>query len=596
MDKLNVFYNDRITCAEAERQKVTRSIRLLTLGRLVSFLGAILFPLFLYKENPSLSVLFSVLSLVVFVFLVKQFSKASDKRKYLDNLIEINRNELLALDHQFSGFDCGKQFINPDHFNSYDLDLFGEGSLFQSINRTVTVSGTEQLARWFQQPILNAEQLLKRQQLLKELSEKVLWRQGFSATGKMYNPDETDSRIFNRWESETIGFRSLSVSRILLYLLPLLSVAALLFWIFSGNSGFFVLTSLFQFCFWGCHHKNINQIYGRFGKKANLLMNYASLFNQIETESWTSDEAKQKLVEQKQSGLPSSEFKKLWRIISAFDNRNNMLVGIALNVIFAWDVRCTLNLVEWHRRNKAHFHQWNELLSFFDAANSLANFAFNHPGFVFPTFTSDDFMLKTDQMGHPLIHEKKRVDNDFEIEGTQQLVIVTGANMAGKSTFLRTVGVNMVLGMTGAPVCAKSMQFKPVEVFSNMRTTDSLFNDESYFFAELKRLKMILDEMEKGRELLIILDEILKGTNSVDKLAGSQKLVQRLVGHKAPAIIATHDLKLTEMATSYPQQVKNQCFEITIDNDEMQFDYQLRSGVTTIMNATFLMKKMGIIQ
>jgi DNA mismatch repair ATPase MutS len=154
----------------------------------------------------------------------------------------------------------------------------------------------------------------------------------------------------------------------------------------------------------------------------------------------------------------------------------------------------------------------------------------------------------------------------------------------------------MVIGMSGAPVCARKLTFKPIEVFSNMRTTDSLFDDESYFFAELKRLQSILEEVDKGRELLIILDEILKGTNSVDKLYGSQKLVQRLIHQNTTAIIATHDLKLTEIEKDFPNKVQNKCFEITIDNDEMKFDYHLRNGITTVMNATFLMKKMGIIK
>jgi DNA mismatch repair ATPase MutS len=593
MDNLNQFYAEQVAKNTTERQKVTHEIRLLTVGRLVAFLSFILFPIFLYTKSPVISIVLSLFSLAAFVFMVRKFTQAVERRRYLDNLIEINKNELLALDHQFDMFDDGKEYIDPDHFNAYDLDLFGKGSLFQFINRTVTLSGKEQLAQWFQHPMLNIYQLQKRQQLLKELSQKDLWRQNFAATGKMHKAEETDSRIFERWGNETIAMKAFTFTQALLVFLPFVSIATLLFWIVSGNSGLFILASLLQFSFWVFHSKNINQFYRQFSKKANLLLNYATLFNQIETEKWTSTEAKE-LIDGL-NGLPSAEFKRLWRIISAFDNRNNMFVGVVINLIFSWDVRCTLQLAHWHQRNKTNFHQWHQLLSFFDAANSLANYAFNHPGFSYPQFADGTFVLNAEQMGHPLIHQRKRVSNNFEISGSQQLVVVTGANMAGKSTFLRTVGVNMVLGMTGAPVCAKNMAFKPVEVFSNMRTTDSLFNDESYFFAELKRLKMILDEMEKGRELLIILDEILKGTNSVDKLAGSQKLVQRLIHHKTPSIVATHDLKLTEMETQYPEQVKNQCFEIVIENNEMQFDYQLRSGATTIMNATFLMKKMGII-
>jgi hypothetical protein len=593
MDNLFALYSERVAQNTSEKQKVTHKIRLLTVGRLVTFLSIFLIPISLYTESPIIAIVLSLFSLVIFISLVKMFTKAVERRKYLDNLIDINKNELLALDHQFYMFDDGKEHIDPDHFNAYDLDLFGKGSLFQFINRTVTLSGKEQLAQWFQQPILVVEQLKNRQQLLKELSSKVQWRQSFAATGKMYKADETDSRIFKRWGTEKIGIKSTSATKMWLVLLPLLSILALLFWIFTGNSGLFIIASFLQFLLWIYHSKKINQLYRQFGKKADLLLNYASLFDQIETEKWTSTEAKQ-LIDGL-NGSPSLEFRRLWRIISAFDNRNNMFVGIIINLVFAWDVRCTLQLVGWHNKNKANFHHWNKLLSFFDASNSLANFAYNHPTYCYPQFCEGTFVMNAEQMGHPLIHQKKRVSNNFEISGSQQLVIVTGANMAGKSTFLRTVGVNMVLGMTGAPVCAQSMRFKPVEVFSNMRTTDSLFNDESYFFAELKRLKMILDEMGKGRELLIILDEILKGTNSVDKLAGSQKLVQRLIEHKTPSIVATHDLKLTEMEAQYPELVKNQCFEIVIENNEMQFDYQLRPGATTIMNATFLMKKMGII-
>ena len=175
------------------------------------------------------------------------------------------------------------------------------------------------------------------------------------------------------------------------------------------------------------------------------------------------------------------------------------------------------------------------------------------------------------------------------------MVIVTGANMAGKSTFLRTVGVNLILAQAGAPVCAADFLFTPIALFTNMRTTDSLFNDESYFYAELKRLKNILENLRRGKRIFVILDEMLKGTNSVDKLKGSKELISQLVQLQAVALIATHDLKLAEMENDFPQTVINKCFEIHIEKDELTFDYKLVDGVTRSMNATFLMKKMGII-
>ena len=281
-------------------------------------------------------------------------------------------------------------------------------------------------------------------------------------------------------------------------------------------------------------------------------------------------------------------------MVSAFDSRYNMMVGLVLNIVFCWDVWCTWRFHRWHRLNDPFMNEWFGLLAFFDAANSLANFAFNHPEYIYPEVKDGDCVLFAETIGHPLINPRKRVVNDFVIQKPETLSLITGTNMSGKSTFLRTIGVNMVLAMTGSPVCAGKMTITPIEVFSNMRNTDSLFDDESYFFAELKRLKQMLDELASGRRLLILLDEILKGTNSIDKLNGSMKLLERLIAGEYPVVLATHDLKLTELENQYPRSVSNYCFEIEIVKDEMKFDYRLRRGVTQVMNASFLMKKMGI--
>jgi DNA mismatch repair ATPase MutS len=252
-------------------------------------------------------------------------------------------------------------------------------------------------------------------------------------------------------------------------------------------------------------------------------------------------------------------------------------------------------LWDWHNRNHKKLNHWLEVISETDALISLANFANNYPGFAFPEIKVGQFSFYAEKLGHPLLHENKRVCNDIEINGWSKVMIITGANMAGKSTFLRTVGVNLILARTGAPVCAGKMVFTPIEMYTNMRTTDSLLKDESYFFAELKRIKGVLDWLKKGEHIFVILDEMLKGTNSVDKLNGSRELLRKLVQYKSVSLIATHDLKLSEMEAEFPQQIFNKCFEIRIENDELVFDYKLSDGATKTMNATFLMKKMGII-
>jgi len=263
--------------------------------------------------------------------------------------------------------------------------------------------------------------------------------------------------------------------------------------------------------------------------------------------------------------------------------------------LLLWDLRCTLKLFQWQKKHSESIHQWFEVLAEFDALSSLANLNHNHPEWTLPKLEDGDFHLTANKLKHPLIKEAKNIGNDFRMNGHGQIAIITGANMAGKSTFLRTIGVNMILAMSGCRANASWLSLKPVDLFTNMRTTDNLQNDESYFFAELQRLKAILDEIKAGRAVFVIIDEMLKGTNSEDKLSGSIKLIEQLIALGAVGLVATHDLKLTELAESHPQHITNKCFEIKLTDDELLFDYKLTDGVTSTMNANFLMRKMGII-
>jgi len=228
----------------------------------------------------------------------------------------------------------------------------------------------------------------------------------------------------------------------------------------------------------------------------------------------------------------------------------------------------------------------------FDSLSSFSAFYYTNNKFTFPSL-KDVFSLEATEIGHPMILEQERVCTDIKINSLGQFVLITGSNMAGKSTFLRTIGINMVLAMCGAPVCAKHFSVFPLQLFSSMRIGDDLSNRESTFYAELKRLKKILDEIEK-QEVFILLDELLKGTNSKDKLAGSIALIRQLIESKAAGIIATHDLALGELENEYPEKLRNYNFEVDIKNDQFFFDYKLKKGICNILNATELMKSMGL--
>ena len=266
-----------------------------------------------------------------------------------------------------------------------------------------------------------------------------------------------------------------------------------------------------------------------------------------------------------------------------------------LNLLYMRDTRQAIKLERWQQKHSGQLKEWFDALGFFDAFCSFGAFAFNHPDYTCPVVTDNCFEMEGKALGHPLIHRDKCVCNDVHIPKSKYFLIVTGANMAGKSTYLRTVGVNFLFACMGLPVYAESLTVYPARLVTSLRTADSLVSNESYFFAELKRLKMIIDRLDAGEELLIILDEILKGTNSVDKQKGSIALVKQLISKNTCGIIATHDLLLGSLSDMFPEHVHNKRFEADINGDELTFTYQLRDGIAQNMNATFLMKKMGIV-
>jgi DNA mismatch repair ATPase MutS len=287
--------------------------------------------------------------------------------------------------------------------------------------------------------------------------------------------------------------------------------------------------------------------------------------------------------------------KELSQIIQSFDSRLNIFSGLILNGIILWDFQCIQRLEKWKIQTAGQLPVWLEIVGEVDALISLSNHACNNPAYVFPDILAGKPVIEAMSLGHPLIDEKIRICNDFSMSYKGLICIVTGANMAGKSTFLRTIAVNLILGMTGTTVCAGKFKFTPCILFTSMRTTDSLSNNESYFYAELKRLKILKERLDSGADLFFILDEILKGTNSEDKSTGSKLYLTKLALRSGTGIIATHDISLGEMEKDFPGKIFNKCFEVEIDGESVLFDYKLRDGITQHMNAGILMRQMGII-
>jgi hypothetical protein len=444
--------------------------------------------------------------------------------------------------------------------------------------------------------VLDSSVLKNRQEAIAGLKDEIELIREFFATGSMQDDSDTDLAILREWIDEPLFYSKKIFYRVLANVLPaatFFSIGLAIFLPFFR--GLAIGLSILQLMIVGGRLSHTAKEHNRIGKRLTMLKKYGKLLNIIERGSFTGKimtDLKDRLISGDTSAAVS--IRRLSKLVSAFDNRLNILAAIFLEGFLLWDVQCMIRLERWKTRKGKRLMEWIDAIAKFDAYASLANFAFNHPGFNFPEI-SDTTILEAQSLGHLLIPPEERITNDFAIRNGGEFCIVTGANMAGKSTFLRTVVTGMVLAMAGVPVCAGKFVFKPMLLYSSMRTSDSLNKHESYFYAELKRLNEMLGRMRKGEPLFIVLDEILKGTNSTDKQLGSRSVLRQIIELRGTGIIATHDLELTTIEKDFPERIKNMCFEIEIEGAQIKFDYKLREGVTTKMNAMLLMKQMGII-
>ncbi len=583
------FYNEEIKSLNVKLTKLKKQLVSTRILRFLVFLS-ISFSIYIAITNTKTAFTASLLGIILFVFLILKHTRLKQEKNLLEAKLKINKTEIDVLGGKYSHLDSGKEFTNPDHYFSNDVDLFGVKSFFQYINRTATNEGKKLLAAILTSNDIN--NIEKKQQVIKELTLKTKWRQHFTAVASLINT-KTSIPVITKWIHSyeqklptfltilSYVFSTISIVLIGLLSFELVPFSFVLIWFFIGLG----ITVFFI--------KNIQNLYTETTNAKETFNQYYQLLAQIENEEFTNAtlKDKQKII-QLENKKASEIFKEFSKILDAFDQRNNVIIMVFGNGLFLWDIRNTIKIEKWISTYKNTVEEWFKVVSFFDAQNSLANFAFNKSEYVFPTISEEKLVLNSLNLGHPLLDTNKRIDNDFVVN-QEQFFIVTGANMAGKSTFLRTVSLAIVMSNCGLPVCADKINYNPIKLITSMRTSDSLNDDESYFYAELKRLKFIVNEI-KNENYFIILDEILKGTNSQDKAIGSKKFVEKLNNSKSTGIIATHDVSLCDLATEY-SPIENYYFDAEIINDELHFDYKMKDGVCKNMNASFLLKKMEIV-
>ena len=579
------------------------SIAYLKLNRQYNFISALrlfvasffLISLYYYIErNNSILLSCLILGFILFIVLMNIHQKISWKRKIRKHLIEINKNELSYLKGESVPFADGIEFSNPSHLYSYDLDIFGKGSLFQNLNRTATRIGKIKLSEQLLSLLSNKEIKLN-QEAIKELSEKIDWRQKLLALSKIANDNKENYDKLIKWSLEKESNPSILLL-IISYASPIVLIGSLVLFSLTTNSifgyiatGLFLLNLLLIFI----QAKKISQEIIDSEKIHEAIKQYSLIIEVIEKENFESKKLKSiKNKLKHKTGYASKQVRLLSYLFANMDNIHNLMARIILNGFFLFHIHVLRKLLYWKKQYSKHIPIWLDVIGEFETFNSISNFSFNNPKFTFPIL-NNDYNIVFHDLGHPLIKAEKRISNTVEFN-THKFIILTGSNMSGKSTFLRSLGINMVLAGIGSPICASYAKVHPLNVLVSMRLSDSLNDNESYFFAEIKRLKEITITLD-SRICFVLLDEILQGTNSDDKRNGTIEVIKKIIEKKAIGAIATHDLEICSTKDQYSDILTNKYFESEIKNGELSFDYRLKNGICKNKNALFLMKKMKIV-
>lgn len=593
MDIKEVYENKKQDFT-AKSNASKRRLRQLSLFRLLSFLSIAAGVYFFINELSTWATICFFPGVLAFLCLVVFYENEKNRMRFYIELKKIQEEELKVLDGDFRFFDDGKAFNHPDHPYSNDMDVFGPASVFQYLNRTGTAAGASFLANILSSSEVNPDRILERQALCKELADDLEWTQEYQASARLCAASIEDKQQLAHWLKQENSYYGKPIYKVLLLLMPLIGLSLLTLTI-AGVISDWVWVNMFligQLSFVGMHLKKNNHTHFLLSKRHELLKEYARLLQMIESKRFSSALGKQYQEQITKDGeLASTQLKKLSNIVQWFDNRLNIIIAIGANALFLFDIQCVYKLEKWKQSYGAIVASYFHSIAAIDANIGLSRMAINEPDFCFPT-PGNHYQAKA--LGHPLLNASSRICNDINVE-TGQFVIITGSNMSGKSTFLRTIGVNLILAQCGAPVCASSFTFSPAALFSGMRANDSLDENASYFYAELKRLRFIVEALEKKEPMLVLLDEILRGTNSLDKQKGSLAFVRKLVQLGATGMMATHDLVLGTLAEETPEKVINHCFEVETTAEGLVFDYKLRNGVCENLNAVYLMKAMGIM-
>lgn len=593
IDTIIERYNVQISKYAEIVQKTKDKVRIWSLIRFFSFLAFVALLILIYKASIIAGVLCTYLFIFLFRKIIDTHSKYSDQLTEANRVVELNQKEIQYLDDNYTDRSTGNNYEDKEHPYAQDLDLFGNRSLFQYIERCNTQFGKDTLASKLLSKSSQRE-ISQNQIAITELISKLDWRQMFLGQGIKIDDSKLSNKNIRDWKETENIIKGNSKLIFLSYFLPIIGTILAAIIIYYYPFYYAIIAYLPCALLWKNKLDNINKLQELSNRSMRYISKYGRLINKIETENFNTE--KLKILQSEfinTDGNTSNKLKKLDWILDQLEIKTNAF-GALFNIITLWDLHFLRKLEKWKDVNKEKIERWTAALGEMEFLCSMANVAYNNPSWIFPEI-GEGSNYNALELGHPLIHRKTRVNNDIDVKSKQHILLITGSNMAGKSTFQRSLGINLIMAYCGGKVCAKKAQLPDIQLVTSMRTVDALEENTSGFYAELKRLKMVLDAVkDTGQQNFFLIDEILKGTNTEDRHKGSRAMIVQLLKHGGAGIISTHDLRLAEMEKELEGKLTNKCFEVEVFNDKLSFDYKIKDGVSKSFNATTLMRNIGI--
>lgn len=597
MNNIYDIYSNKLKSYESLIKEQEKSIITIAYLRLATLIIGISVAFYTFRiKSYAISLGVFALSLIIFIYLIIKHDKEINKKNYSVAMKTVNERALKRLTGEWKEFqEDGSEFRDGTHSYSEDLDIFGKGSLFQWINSTRTFIGKESLKNRLTKPLKTASQITMTQQALQELAANLEWRQLFEAEGLVVSDNCNDPKELYEWAKGRNELYSKLWLIILVRIIPAITLCLIGLYFFTSLISlrvvFLMLTLNLAILFAGSKKRSatFHSIY----KYKNSISIYSKLIELIENKDFHSDylkELKGNLSVLQDEGAVKA-IKQLSNIYDKASDRRNLIYFI-INILFLWDYQSMIAFEKWRVNSGKDLEKWLQAVGEFEALISISSIIHDNPAWTMPLISEKDFIVKAEHLGHPLLGEK-RVCNDITIDREKNILIITGSNMSGKSTFLRTVGINLVLSYIGASVCAKDFQCSIMSIFTCMRTSDNLENSISSFYAEILRIKMIVKGAKEEEKVFFLLDELFKGTNSADRHEGAKALIKQLGKQGATGMISTHDLELCDLEKEY-SKIRNYHFKEYYINDELKFDYKIRKGPSTTRNALYLIKLAGI--